>query len=170
MRRHLLFVIAMAWVAAVFCPLRGVQAGPVQDRVTVDPQRIGPVRGIDGVLHPLSFVGHEGELGVWEGELPIVGTPIRLMLHPGGAGILVMEGTGSGAAQPSITIEAKAALGRTGAAGTGGATMRSVQAGIVFLGRSSRGELMFGVTINGRIVEILFVDPDTGRVVRRISA
>ncbi len=173
-RRKALFAIILAWALVVSCPQAGVragvQAGPAQQHgVAVDPRRLGPVRGIDGILHPLSFVGYEGDLGVWQGELPIVGTPIRLMLHPGGAGILIMKNSGDDGVQRSIAIEAKGALGGVGAARMGGATMQSVQTGIVFFGRSSRGEPMFGVAINGKVVEILFVDPKTGRLVRRIS-
>ena len=169
MKRQVLSAAAVLCVVTALAAVRSVRAEALPDHVVIDPQRVGPSRGIDGVIHPLSFAGYEGELGVWQGELPFVGTPIRLLLHPAGAGILVVEDGQGVRASSSITIEAASALGRPGAVQTGPVTMRSVAAAIVFLGKSSREERMFGVTINGKIVEILFVDPHTGRVVRRIA-
>ncbi|RMF68953.1 MAG: hypothetical protein D6740_10120 [Alphaproteobacteria bacterium] len=123
--------------------------------------------GRQGPASRLSFTGCEGRMAVWQGELPVVGAPVRLALDGRGGGILTITNPQTGV-QESIGITISAGAG----AGTGtplATASGTVDVSVVFLGRSSDGKLMVGVVVDGRIVEILFIDPVTKRVVRRIS-
>ncbi|GIX15819.1 MAG: hypothetical protein KatS3mg119_0005 [Rhodothalassiaceae bacterium] len=155
------------WVSMLFLSGSGMLlAQPLlaQGKVSSRPAF---VPGRQSLASPLSFTGYEGRMAIWQGELPVVGAPVRLALDGRGGGILTITNPQTGAQESvGITISSGAGAGTGTPLATASGT---VDVGVVFLGKSPDGKLIFGVVVDGRIVEILLIDPVTKRVVRRIS-
>ena len=155
----------------LFCVAVGIAGGAAvaqgRQTVVIDPAHVPPVGGVPGRANRMIFVGYEGRMPIWEGELPVLGAPVRLMLDGHGGGIVTIVNPRNGTAHSmGISVPAQE---HGFAAGPAARASGTVTVETVFLGKSSDGKLMFGVVVNGRIVEILFVDPQTGKVVKHIN-